>query len=383
MSGRVLFLDQFDQLGGAQRCLLNLLPAFAQAGYEMHLAVPGDGPFAAAARNPGASIHRIACGPYGSGKKSALDAVRFARDLPQQTSQIAALALKHEIDLIYVNGPRLMPSAAMASRGCPVVFHAHSVVTHGGAAQLTQWAIRSTSAHVIAACQFVLKPISPAIRHGRARVIYNGIAPVQCARRETRARHLQNNAAPWRLGVIGRIAPEKGQLELVRAARLIAGKHSVEFVICGDALFSGADYAERVRAEAQGLPVSFLGWRDDVREVLAGLDLLVVPSAATDATPLVILEAFSAGVPVLAFRSGGIPEIIQDGVTGVLCSPTAEHLAAALLGIMHLGGSALQTRAERARATFTQRFSLDRYRSEVMTVVDCAMCASRMAASCN
>src|ERR1700691_5064562 len=122
MSAGLLFLDQFHQLGGAQRCLLDLLPAFLQVGYKTHLAIPGDGPLAVGARSRGALVHGIPCGAYASGEKGWLDAARFGLDLPRQVLSIASLVSKHGIDLIYVNGPRLLPAAALAARGRPVIF---------------------------------------------------------------------------------------------------------------------------------------------------------------------------------------------------------------------------------------------------------------------
>jgi glycosyltransferase involved in cell wall biosynthesis len=367
MRRSVLILDQFNQLGGAQRCLLDLLPAFLEAGYITHLAVPGEGPLADGARSHGAVVHRIPCGAYTSGQKNWADATRFGVDLPRQAWRVASLASKHGIDLIYVNGPRLLPAAAIGARGRPLLFHAHSVVAQKTGARLTRWALRSANASVIAACRFVLEPLTGAVKSKRSRVIYNGVAPVECARR----RHSDNH--PWRVGVIGRIAPEKGQLEFVQAARLILGQRRCEFVVCGDALFSSPGYARRVRAEAQGLPIEFTGWRDDIRDVLSELDLVVVPSAAVEATTRVILEAFSAGVPVVAFRSGGIPEIIEDGVTGVLSAPTARDLASKLLGLCSGGDALLDRISAQAKAAFAARFSLDRYRSEVLDAVGRAL----------
>ena len=173
---------------------------------------------------------------------------------------------------------------------------------------------------------------------------------MQCVRRR------RGDDDPWRIGVIGRIAPEKGQLEFVQAARLLfrqlAPGRRCEFVVCGDALFSSPEYSRRVRAEAEGLPIEFTGWRDDIRDVLSTLDLVVVPSSAVEATTRVILEAFSAGVPVVAFRSGGIPEIVEDGVTGVLSAPTAPDLASKLLELFSNGGALLDAISVRARAAF-------------------------------
>jgi glycosyltransferase involved in cell wall biosynthesis len=363
MSRSLLILDQFNQLGGAQRCVLDLLPAFLEAGYRTHLAVPGCGPLADGASSLGAVIHRIPCCVYKSGRKSWIDAARFGVDLPRQAWGVASVASKHKIDLIYVNGPRLLPAAAIGARGRPVLFHAHSVVTQPTAARLTRWALRSANAGVIAACRFVLEPLIGVVEPERSRVIYNGVEPVQCVRR----RRGVND--PWRVGVIGRIAPEKGQLEFVQAARLVLRQRRCEFVVCGDALFSDPHYGRRVRVEAEGLPIEFTGWRNDIRDVLSTLDLVVVPSAAVEATTRVILEAFSAGIPVVAFRSGGIPEIVEDGVTGVLSAPTSEDLASKLLELFSTGDALLDSISARARVAFAARFSLQRYRCEVLDAV--------------
>jgi glycosyltransferase involved in cell wall biosynthesis len=374
MNRRLLILDQFNELGGAQRCLLDLLPAFLQAGYVTHLAVPGDGPLADGARRSGAMIHRIPSGAYTSGQKSWIDAARFGVDLPRQAWCVASLATKHKIDLIYVNGPRLLPAAAIGAHGRPVVFHAHSVVTQEAAARLVRWALRSANASVIAACRFLLEPLTGVVKPERSRVIYNGVAPVECGRRRRSANE------PFRIGVIGRIAPEKGQLEFVQAARLILSRLALrqqrwrcEFVVCGDALFSSPQYSRRVRAEAEGLPIEFTGWRNDICDVLSTLDLVVAPSSAVEATTRVILEAFSAGVPVVAFRSGGIPEIVEDGVTAVLSAPTAGDLASKLLELFSNGDALLDCISARARAAFAARFTLDRYRAEVLDAIGSAL----------
>ena len=73
-----------------------------------------------------------------------------------------------------------------------------------------------------------------------------------------------------------------------------------------------------------GLPIELAGWMDDVYACLSQLDLLLVPSAGHEATTRVILEAFAAGVPVVAFPSGGIPEVVDDGVNGLLTADAAE-----------------------------------------------------------
>lgn len=368
MSGSILFVDQFSQLGGAQRCLLHLLPAFAQAGFVRHLAVPGDGPLVEGARRLGTFVHRIPSGSYSSGQKNWADTAQLACDLPRQAACIGSVVRRHNIDLIYVNGPRVLLAGALAADGLPLIFHAHSVVSQQSALRLVRWALRYAKTHVIAACEFVLDRLAPPHR-GRSQVIYNGIPPVECAKRN------RKEGSPWRIGIIGRIAPEKGHLEFVRAARSVLQQERCEFVVCGSAMFSTDEYSRRVHEETAGLPINFLGWRDDVGQVLSTLDLVIVPSAVVDATPLVILEAFSAGVPVVAFRSGGIPEIIEDGVTGILCSPDPDELSQTIVKLLQSARvrAFLDSLAARAKAAFCEQFCLERYRREILQAVRSAI----------
>ncbi len=182
----------------------------------------------------------------------------------------------------------------------------------------------------------------------------------------------------FRIGVIGRISREKGQADFLRAARIL---HTTRcrFIVCGAPLFSNPA-ALRYRAEldalAAGLPVDFAGWTEDVESVLAALDLLVVPSAPVDATPRVILEAFAAGVPVVAFAVGGIPEIVEHGVTGFLVQERSPQALAAAIQDLLREPHRLREAAENARAKARTEFSLERYRAEMIEAITAtATCA--------
>jgi glycosyltransferase involved in cell wall biosynthesis len=93
------------------------------------------------------------------------------------------------------------------------------------------------------------------------------------------------------------------------------------------------EYAGELRRAAAGLPVVFEGAfeRSRVAEVYGRLDVLVVPSLWLENSPLVIHEAFQAGLPVVAARSGGIVDLIADGVNGLLYEPSSAEQLSALL----------------------------------------------------
>lgn len=353
---KLLALDQFSDLGGAQQQLCDLVPAFRELGWQVIFGMPGDGEMFQRVREAGFGAVRIACGPYGAGRKSARDALRFAWQMPRLRRELGRMAEALGVDLIYCNGPRLL---AALPAGVPAVFHAHSYLPPGLAGRLAGRALRRSCARVIANCAFVAQPWREYVRTDPVSVIYNGVRGGDALRRR----------CGWPVvGCVGRIAPEKGQMEFLQAAvRIRVAFPQARFRIIGAGLFAGLEisgYERAVREAAAHLPVAFTGWVDDVQRALAGLDLLLVPCGPHEATTRVIPEAYAAGVPVVAFASGGIPEIVEHGVTGYLAGSVEEmaRRATELLHSQWLRGSF----ARQGRALWRNRFTLERYRAEVV-----------------
>jgi len=137
---------------------------------------------------------------------------------------------------------------------------------------------------------------------------------------------------PLRIGFVGSIVRHKGVHVLIDAVRTL-GASRFELLVFGG-LEVEPDYVAELRARAAGRPVRFEGAFDpsQVPEVFAEIDVLVVPSLWPENAPLVIQEAFQAGVPVVGSRMGGIPECIREGVTGRLFDPRVPSELAAILG---------------------------------------------------
>jgi glycosyltransferase involved in cell wall biosynthesis len=363
---RLLLLDQFSDPGGAQKNLLELLPAIRAAGWSALVGLPGQGKLFDAVRACGFDTVQIHCGPYRAGRKSLGDFARFIAQTPRLSLQIRGLAKEFDADLIYLNGPRLLPAAALAKLDRPVLFHSHSYLGPGFQRRTAGDALRQLDAWVIGQCEFVAVPWRRFVRSGRISVIYNGVAgPVVAP--------VRSRTGPPRVGSIGRIAPEKGQLEFVAAAALIRkSQPDCRFVVYGAPLFddpAARRYDAEVRAAADGLPIDFPGWVEDISACLAELDLLLVPSAGHEATTRVILEAFAAGVPVIAFPSGGIPEVVEDGVTGLLARSPEEISRHALTVLASDTGAFL---SRNAREAWSRRFTLDGYRRQMLHAIQLA-----------
>jgi hypothetical protein len=112
MPGNILCLEQFSSLGGGQLALTDLLPALRERGWRVRVALPGEGPLAAKIRELHFSLDILPSGSYSNGRKTLSDAARYALELPRLSRAIGSLLAGHDIDLLYVNAPRLLPAAS-------------------------------------------------------------------------------------------------------------------------------------------------------------------------------------------------------------------------------------------------------------------------------
>src|SRR5580698_9126417 len=215
---------------------------------------------------------------------------------------------------------------------------------------------------VIAASQYVAEGYTQKVR-----VVYNGTGDLQRGARNFRRQRV-------RVGIIGRIAPEKGQLDFMRAARRIAANGGdAVFLVYGERLFADARYEARVRTVAGDAPVIFRGWTDDVARALHDLEILAVPSGPDEAATRVIMEAFSAGTPVVAYRSGGIPELVENGRTGILTeTPDFESLARAIQALME-DRELMKRLSAAGRKEWLRRFRVERFRTTVCDLLETCM----------
>ncbi|HSL47817.1 MAG TPA: TIGR03088 family PEP-CTERM/XrtA system glycosyltransferase [Candidatus Deferrimicrobiaceae bacterium] len=161
------------------------------------------------------------------------------------------------------------------------------------------------------------------------------------------------------IGTVGRLDPVKDQTGLVRAFAMVLKAHpAAVLVIAGDgpcradllALVAELRIADRVR---------LLGARSDVPAVLAAMDVFALPSVA-EGISNTILEAMASGLPVVATRVGGSPELIEDGVGGALVPPRdPAALAGALTAYLEEPGLR-SLHGKSARQRVTDRFGLER-----------------------
>ncbi len=353
---RLLFLSTArDVTGGAEEGMLSLLKYYPTTALSPLMVAPGGGELEQRVRDLGIGFHpwnapELPMGVRGTKiPRFALGVTRGRRDLTRLLETAPpALVTTHSMEA------HVLGSAIAAPLDRPVVWHVRDIHTETGERWALRWGARfrrPTCVFLTEACRMAF----PALRAPEHEaVLPDGVdlerfetgasQPVTFAawNREMPAAairdalHIPPNACV--IGYVGQVLPRKRVGLLIDAMERMPhapGEPPVHVLIVGDGPdLDGPGYLPALRARAQASPVAdrlhLVGRATPIAPLLTALDVLVLPSLG-EALGLVLLEAMAAGLPVIAARDGGMPDIVTHNGTGLLVDPdSAQSLAAAM-----------------------------------------------------
>jgi glycosyltransferase involved in cell wall biosynthesis len=311
---RVLYVSSFGGFqGGGQHSLRLLIEHIARLGVTPVVVAPQEGDFLAAVRDRGCPTHVMLLPPL------------RPWTLPRVLRTVAAireLLADERIDLIHTDGPRatLLYGRAARAHGCPLAFHIR--VSEREPVWLERWLARSADALIC-----VSSGAAERFRRfasGKIHVVPNGVdlevfSPAVTPSEEIVA--LRRTKDDVLVGEIAFLTPRKAQDVLIQALARLPEKirTRVRVVLVGE---EEEAYAGRLRRQVKdsGLEenVLFLGVRSDIRPILAGLDIVALPSYS-EGLPRTLLEAAAMARPVIASDVPGSRDVVESGRTGLLC----------------------------------------------------------------
>jgi len=338
-------------MGGQERMALDLASWQKKRGHRVFavsLAAGTEGPLGELFRAAGIPAHSVP-------KHAGIDA-----SLPVR---LATLIGGEGADVVHTHNPHAMiygaPAAGLA--------RAKSVHTkHGMNPDQTRrlW-LRRTAATLVDAYIAVTPHLAKvAVERAecdpaRIHVVPNGIdvgrfKPDPEARARARA-ELGIPQSSWLVGTVGRLAPEKDQGLLIRAMAPLLDERR-QLLVVGDG--PEREALERARNETlRSEFVHLIGARSDVAPYIAAMDAFVL-SSRTEGLPLVLLEAMATGVPVVSTAVGGIPDLIESEVNGLLVPPGDEReLQRQLVLLAHQPTAGLKL-GQAGREAVQRRYSL-------------------------
>lgn len=256
--------------------------------------------------------------------------------------RLARVLRQHGVDIVHTNSLKTHVLGGLAARLArkPLVWDVRDILDPGPARNLLVRLARLTRPHIVAMSAAVARFLEPV--GCRTAVVHGGRSPDHFVKADP-SPELRSELGLTEddevIIVIARLTPWKGHMVLLDAFRAVhAERPQARLLVVGAPTFWEETYLHELQARAEelgcGKAVRWLGFRDDIPQLLALTNLMVLPSF-NEPFGIVIVEAMVAGKPVIVCDSGGPPEIVEDGVTGLVVptqkvGPLADAMAALL-----------------------------------------------------
>jgi glycosyltransferase involved in cell wall biosynthesis len=320
---RILHTNFHRGWGGQPSRILMLSRSLSESGHEVVIAAPAGSILAEKARRWGLETF----------EETRFLKTKYLASAMRDVTCLHRLLQRRQFDLLDAHGSQDLWAAAAAlrlGRHAPALIYTRHNTKKVAWHPLNRYLYRNLVNHLIVASASVLESYEPFLKQGD--LSQERISVVHSSYWEEKF-HAEVKPAPLRLemeaeggecllvGVVGRLVRDKGGTYFLKAAAQIAADFpAARFLFVG----RGTE-EERLRREAASLGLSerirFLGFREDVPEITAALDLSVLPSVDCDASSAVLKEAMALGKPVVATDIGGAREIVDHGRTGLVVPP--------------------------------------------------------------
>lgn len=360
---RVIFLDQYAGLGGGQRILMDLALAFRRAGHSVRVMVPGEGTASRRLREDGFPVLHLPLPDMTPGRKSPGEKAAYPLAAWRAAKVIGRALAEEPADLLYANAPRTFLPAVLAARrgGPPVVCALHLIFTKGLEHRLIRWCFRRKEVRRVFFCSGAVARPFAALCGGKGTRLHYWVSPrfLEAPPDRERARQAWGlRPEDVAVGVLGRISRTKGQALFLEALLPLLERYPhLRLFVGGGADFEDPEEEQRVQALARSASdpsrVTVAGGMVEALPFLDALDLLVVPSLWEEPFGLVAVEGMARRLPVVVTRSGGLVEIVEEGVTGFHAEKDAASLRRVVEPLLGDGtlrrrlGAAGRLRAER------------------------------------
>jgi glycosyltransferase involved in cell wall biosynthesis len=314
---RLCSIQPVAERGGSDQALLRMLRSLPRPEFDCHVIVPADPPLRPEFEAAGVQVHVVPMRRISRSHRT-LDWVEYALRWPVTVVRLARLLHQLDVDVVHTNSFHSWYgwAAAVLIRR-PHVWHGREIVVQSGAAlALERFLIPNFSARVLSMSHAIADQLDGV----PVTVVHETPDPAEFHPGRAgrfRARVGIPEDLPL-VGTAGRVDTWKGFDVLLDAfARVRAAREDVELVVAGGPVRGKEQVFEQLARVARSTPgAHWLGSRDDVPDLLADLDVFVLPSTEPEPYGLVLVEALMSGAAVIATDAGGPPEILEAATPG-------------------------------------------------------------------
>lgn len=366
---RVGVLCAIAGLGGAEISLLELV-THLRGSYEFHLIVPGEGPLKARAESAGAKVwvlgwpKAIASLGETAERPSPGQMFRFAAALPSFARHLSKLLDKIEPSVLITNAAKAHVIGALTRRRkLPLIWYMRDGLEDRALSRKLLHLLSPRCDLTVCISRYVAAQFRRYVSSNvPAIVLYNIVDLSRFHPGALPPADIPKQADEIWFGIVGPITPLKGHdIFLDAAESVLSHLPNAIFAIVGSNPYvteAGSFYEEHLRQRVMNSAlrdrVKFVGFRNDVPNVLSQLDILVQPNRGPEGLGRSVLEAMACGLPIIAVNKWGPAELVKDGHSGLLFTPLNTGQLAAHMLTLGRDGSLRKTMGTRGQIWIQQ-----------------------------
>ncbi len=369
---KILLLHSSNDLYGASKIFLQIIPILSNQDYEIHVVLPSKGPMDDFLENK-INLNYHSLGVLRRKYLNPLGLINRALTNLKAIKFLSSYIKKNEINLVYTNTSTILAGGIAAKKNkIPSLFHIHEIPVGNKFYELFSGKmINKYSNKIITVSDSVKKHWIKYVNENKIERIYNGIV----FEKTDFIDELEKEKDDFLITSVARIIPYKGHGYLIEIANeLIKKSKRFKFLIVGDTLSSYTSYKLSIKQRVIDLGlenrIKFLGFRKDISNILKQSDLFIHPAISPDPLPTVLFESLYNNLPSVATNLGGAIEILDNGQNGLLI-PISNFKKAASLIYDYSNNKKLQIEhLENSKMKLETNFSSELFKKNIIKEVN-------------
>lgn len=325
---KILFLHSGAELYGADRILLEIVTNINKEKFQPIVVLPNDGPLVTELKKNNIKV-RIISYPIIRRKYFNIKGIlKYFIEYKKSVKDICEFAQNEGVNIIHNNTIAVLEGISIKRKmNIPLIVHIHEMIENPRLIAKILYSIMCKNAtKTIVVSNAVKEHIRKYYKKENAIVIHNGIDIKKYNTKndtEYLKKELNIPSKALVIGMIGRINAIKGQNDFVEVVNeLIKYDSNIYGIIVGDA-FTGQEWrVEQLLKKINDFGVQenikYCGYRKDIPNIHNLIDIYVLPSIKKDSFPTVVLESMASGNPIVAYKCGGVTEMVKNGENGYL-----------------------------------------------------------------
>lgn len=339
---RILYLHAGAEMYGADKVLLELIKGLDSKAFEAHVILPNDGILVKALKQVGAKVKVIDYPILRRKYFNPKGIFEYFTSYNHYSKKIADYAKENKIDLIHNNTTAVLEGIYLKRKlRIPLIWHVHEIIVKPKAiSDFINILMGRYADKVITVSEAVANHVkkSSFIKEDQVQVIYNGVDnaiyhPMQAKPIREKFKIAVDATV---IGMVGRVNAWKGQNDFLDAIIPILEKNPKAVAFMAGSAFEGEEWrVQELDARIASLPVAEqikrIDYYANTNELYNMFDIFVLPSTNPDPLPTVVLEAMACGKPIVGYRHGGVCEMVEEDINGLLAKPNDSEALSRLI----------------------------------------------------